>query len=67
MNQRHPQSRYTPHGGSEKTDTERGTRVKGLRVGLGSGSQSLWLVMSALYPSKPLRALPRSRLLPPLP
>ena len=27
MNQRHPQqSRHTPHGGSEKTDTEKGTR-----------------------------------------
>ena len=23
MNQRYPQSRHTPHGGSEKTDTER--------------------------------------------
>ena len=28
MNQRHPQSRHTPHGGSEKTDTEKGTRAR---------------------------------------
>ena len=28
MNQRYPQSRHTPHGGSEKTDTEKGTRSR---------------------------------------
>ena len=28
MNQRYPQSRHTPHGGSEKTDTEKGTRAR---------------------------------------
>ena len=28
MKQRHPQSRHTPHGGSEKTDTEKGTRAR---------------------------------------
>ena len=58
MNQRHPQSRHTPHGGSVKTDTEKGTRVQmGLRVGVGSGSQSLRLIMCALYPSLALARL----------
>ena len=28
MNQRYPQSRHTPHCGSEKTDTEKGTRAR---------------------------------------
>ena len=54
MNQRHPQSRHTPHGGSEKTDTERKVpgraSAKGLRVGVGRGSQSLRLIMCALHP-----------------
>ena len=54
MNQRQPQSRHTPHGGSEKTDTEKGTRArksaKGLRAGVGRGSQSLRLIMCALHP-----------------
>ena len=40
MNQRYPQSRHTPHGGSEKTDTRRKVpgraSAKGLRVGFFS-------------------------------
>ena len=32
MNQRHPQSRHTPHGGSEKTDTEKGTRARKRKI-----------------------------------
>ena len=43
---------------------ERYSRAKGLRVGLGSGSQSLRPVMCALYPPQvPPRATSLSRLL----
>ena len=38
MNQRHPQSRHTPHDSTvENRHRERYPRAKGLRVGLGSG------------------------------
>ena len=41
MNQRHPQSRHTPHGGSEKTDTEKGTRARKRKRAQGGVSSLL--------------------------
>ena len=53
MNQRYPQSRHTPHGGSEKPTQRKVPACKRAeRVGVGIGSQSLRLIMCALYPSE---------------
>ena len=48
MNQRHPKSRRTPHGGSEKSTQRKVPACKGLGwAWLASGSQSVRLIMCA--------------------
>ena len=44
MNQRYPQSRHTPHCGSEKTDTEKGTRARKRKRAQGGLGQ--WLTVA---------------------
>ena len=63
MNQRYPQSRHTPHGGSENTDTEKGTRARKRKRAQGGLGQ--WLTDSRYgwscvpsTPTKPCRVVP---------
>ena len=57
--------RHTPHGGSEKTDTEKGTRGQGLGVGSGTATVATDRSMCALYRPQGPPLLPPSRPLPP--
>ena len=51
MNQRHPQSRHTPHGGSEKTD-DRGKYPSGEILGTGGrGGRAVRLRVYRFLPS----------------
>ena len=65
MNQRHPQSRHTPHGGSEKTDTEKGTRARKRKRAQGGLGQ--WLTGATAGHVCPLPPLsPAAWFLPPV-
>ena len=58
MNQRHPQNRHTPHGGSEKTDTEKGTRaLKRKRAQGGRGQRLPVATADHVCPPPPLSFL----------
>ena len=65
MNQRYPQSRHTPHGGSEKTDTEKGTRARKRKRAQGGLGQ--WLTVATAGHVCPLPPLsPAAWFLPPV-